>query len=79
MSATSDPVDAPLIHADDRYFWDGVAERRLLIQRCTACGQKVHLLRARLGLCLPCQDQKFVWNGGDEAVVVYDPSEEEEK
>jgi hypothetical protein len=50
--------------------------------RCTACGQTVHLLCARLGLCFPCHDErydrKFVWNGGDESVVVYDPRRDEE-
>jgi hypothetical protein len=32
-------VFAPTPDADDRYFWDGVAERKLLLQKCSACGQ----------------------------------------
>ncbi|WP_246150500.1 OB-fold domain-containing protein [Streptomyces qinzhouensis] len=29
----------PVVNRDNAGFWDGVAERRLLIQRCTACGR----------------------------------------
>ncbi|MFG2293105.1 bifunctional MaoC family dehydratase N-terminal/OB-fold nucleic acid binding domain-containing protein [Streptomyces sp. NPDC048603] len=31
------PRPRPVINRDNRGFWDGVAEHRLLIQRCTAC------------------------------------------
>jgi uncharacterized OB-fold protein len=31
-------VIAPTPDADDRYFWDGVAERKLLLQTCSSCG-----------------------------------------
>ena len=51
VSATSDPIDAPIIHADDRYFWDGVAERRLLIQHCTECGTLRHPPSPMCGNC----------------------------
>ena len=52
VSATSDPIDdAPIIHADDRYFWAGVAERRLLIQHCTACGTLRHPPSPMCGNC----------------------------
>ncbi|MEU7557287.1 bifunctional MaoC family dehydratase N-terminal/OB-fold nucleic acid binding domain-containing protein [Streptomyces eurythermus] len=32
----------PVINRDNAGFWQGVAERRLLIQRCTACGTLRH-------------------------------------
>jgi uncharacterized protein len=51
VSATSDPIDAPIIHADDRYFWAGVAERRLLIQHCTVCGMLRHPPSPMCGYC----------------------------
>jgi hypothetical protein len=38
VSGISEPVVSP----DDRYFWDGVAGRRLLIQRCTGCATLRH-------------------------------------
>lgn len=28
----------PVVNRDNRGFWDGIAEHRLLIQRCTGCG-----------------------------------------
>jgi uncharacterized protein len=31
-------VIAPAVEHDDEYFWNGVAERRLLLQRCASCG-----------------------------------------
>jgi uncharacterized OB-fold protein len=51
VSGTSDPVAAPIVHTDDRYFWDGVAEHRLLIQRCTACGTLRHPPSPMCGNC----------------------------
>lgn len=33
---------APSMTADTQFFWDGVREHRLLIQRCTACGSLRH-------------------------------------
>jgi uncharacterized OB-fold protein len=32
------PVIAPTPNTDDQYFWDGVEQRRLLLQRCSGCG-----------------------------------------
>jgi uncharacterized OB-fold protein len=32
----------PGITHDNRFFWDGVAARKLLIQRCTACHRLQH-------------------------------------
>ena len=36
------PVIAPTPDADDAYFWEGVAHKKLLLQRCAACGQLRH-------------------------------------
>lgn len=32
----------PVPDADDRYFWDGVAEHRLLLQQCAVCATLRH-------------------------------------
>ena len=32
------PVIAPTPDADDAYFWEGVARKKLLLQRCASCG-----------------------------------------
>ena len=37
MSESPIRVISPTPDADDRYFWDGVAERKLLLQRCADC------------------------------------------
>lgn len=36
------PHPRPAITHDNRFFWAGLAERRLLIQRCGACGRLRH-------------------------------------
>lgn len=51
MSGTSEPAVAPIVHWDDRYFWDGVAEHRLLIQRCAQCGTLRHPPSPMCGAC----------------------------
>jgi len=43
--------EAPVRSPDDAFFWDGVAERRLLIQRCTACGGLRHPPAPMCGDC----------------------------
>jgi len=35
-------VVPPVTDADTRFFWDGVREGRLLIQRCSGCGELRH-------------------------------------
>ncbi|HVM66326.1 MAG TPA: zinc ribbon domain-containing protein, partial [Acidimicrobiales bacterium] len=35
-------VVAPVTDADNRFFWDGVRDGRLLIQRCSGCGAVRH-------------------------------------
>jgi uncharacterized protein len=41
----------PVVAEDDRYFWDGVAEHRLLVQRCAACGTLRHPPSPMCGNC----------------------------
>ena len=38
MPAPIPPAPGP----DDRYFWDGVEDRKLLLQRCADCGRLRH-------------------------------------
>jgi len=35
-------VVPPVTDDDNRFFWQGVAEGRLLLQRCSACGELRH-------------------------------------
>ena len=32
-------VAAPVADEDSQFYWDGLRERRLLVQRCTKCGR----------------------------------------
>lgn len=43
--------EAPVVSPDDTFFWDGVAERRLLIQRCADCGALRHPPAPMCGEC----------------------------
>jgi uncharacterized OB-fold protein len=36
------PVIPPVPDADDAYFWDGVAQHKLLLQSCADCGALRH-------------------------------------
>jgi uncharacterized protein len=48
--------ERPLINPDNQYFWDGVAEGKLLVQRCDDCGTLRHPSRP---MCEKCQS--FRW------------------
>jgi uncharacterized OB-fold protein len=48
---------APSVTADTQFFWDGVKEHRLLIQRCVACGTLRHPPRP---MCPTCHS--FEWD-----------------
>ncbi len=41
----------PPVNRDNRFFWDGVAEGRLLVQRCGGCGTRRHPPRPMCGRC----------------------------
>jgi len=42
---------APSMSPDTRFFWDGLKEHRLLIQRCTGCGALRHPPRPMCPRC----------------------------
>jgi len=42
---------APSMSPDTQFFWDGLKEHRLLIQRCTACGALRHPPRPMCPAC----------------------------
>jgi uncharacterized OB-fold protein len=56
---SADVADYPPIPEPDyltRFFWDGVAEHRLLIQRCGACGTYIHYPRPICPTCRSMED-----------------------
>jgi uncharacterized OB-fold protein len=48
--------ERPLINVDNRYFWDGVAQGLLLVQKCSDCGVLRHPSRP---MCSACQSLKW--------------------
>jgi hypothetical protein len=42
LSSARAPHPRPGITHDTRFFWEGLRERRLLIQRCVRCGRLQH-------------------------------------
>jgi uncharacterized protein len=50
-------VISPTPDADDQYFWDGVAEGKLLLQRCAGCGM---LRQPPSPMCPECNSLE--WN-----------------
>lgn len=55
MTETSTPTAPPPLPRPDettQFFWDGVAEHELWIQRCQACGHYIHYPKI---LCRYCQ------------------------
>ncbi len=51
------PVIAPTPDADDQYFWDGVAQGKLLLQQCSACSE---IRQPPLPMCPHCSSLE--WN-----------------
>lgn len=51
MDPSSLPRPRTVVNADNAFFWDGVRERALLIQRCTSCDALRHPPRPMCGHC----------------------------
>ena len=51
MSAALPERLGPTVTPDTQFFWDGLRERRLLIQRCDGCGVLRHPPRPLCPLC----------------------------
>lgn len=60
----------PVINRDNAGFWEGVGRRRLLIQRCTACGTLRFPWLPGCGAC-GCPDWDTVESGGEGTVYSY--------
>lgn len=61
---------APTTTPDSRFFWDGLREHRLLVQRCGACGALRHPPRP---MCPTCNSLELdtIDAGGAGTVVSY--------
>jgi hypothetical protein len=60
--------DLPTIEPESQPFWDAARERRLLIQRCGACGVAQHYPRA---LCATCWSDQVAWEEASGRATLY--------
>jgi uncharacterized protein len=54
---------APSMTSDTQFFWDGLKEHRLLIQRCTGCGTLRHPPRPMCPACRSLEWDTVVASG----------------
>jgi len=68
VSAATPLPPKPVADRDTQPFWDAVAERRLVVQRCSKCGRWIWQPRP---LCPTCHAADPVWTdvSGDARVV----------
>jgi uncharacterized OB-fold protein len=52
------PAKAPVVNVETQQFWDGTAEGRIDLPRCTQCGLVVWYPRA---ICPDCHSDALVW------------------
>jgi uncharacterized OB-fold protein len=64
------PVPMPEPDAITQFFWDGVKDHKLLIQRCNTCGRYIHWPREFCRFCLS-KDLAPVPVSGRGTVVTY--------
>ena len=51
MASQERKIPAPQVTPETRPFWDAAAEGRLMIKKCTSCGQVHHYPRSICPLC----------------------------
>jgi uncharacterized OB-fold protein len=56
-------VIPPVPDADDQFFWDGVAARTLLLERCASCKTKRHPPSPMCSVCLSTERESFAASG----------------
>jgi uncharacterized OB-fold protein len=64
----SDPLDHPAVNAETRPYWEAAREGRLLIKRCTACGEPHFYPRAQ---CPFCRSPETEWIEASGDGVIY--------
>lgn len=64
----SEQIPMPLADGDSRVFWEGVAQHKLLIQRCDACQQYIFYPRS---LCPHCFSDALSWVQAEGAGTIY--------
>jgi uncharacterized OB-fold protein len=70
MPTTERKIPAPPLNSETKLFWDAASQGRLVIKRCTACGQSHYYPRA---LCPFCGSDATEWQpaSGNGAIYSY--------
>ncbi len=68
MTAEPRKIRAPEINPESRPFWDAATDSRLMIKRCTACGQAHYYPRS---ICPLCGSPDTVWEQSQGLGTIY--------
>ena len=68
MAATERKIPAPPANPETKAFWEAAAQGKLLIKRCTSCGQSHYYPRA---LCPFCGSDRTEWKDSAGRGVIY--------
>ena len=68
MPVTQRKIPAPPANPETTAFWDAARQGKLLVKRCTACGQSHYYPRA---LCPFCGSAATEWQASAGAGVIY--------
>jgi uncharacterized OB-fold protein len=68
MSPTERTIPGPSVNPETKPFWDAAAAGKLLVKRCTACGERHHYPRA---ICPHCGSDKTEWTEASGRGTVY--------
>ena len=68
MSGQPRKIPAPQITPETQPFWDAAAAGRLLVKRCTACGERHHYPRS---ICPFCGSDRTEWTEASGRGAVY--------
>ena len=68
MSPTERTIPGPSVNPETKPFWDAAAAGKLLVKRCTACGERHHYPRA---ICPHCGSDKTEWTEASGRGIVY--------
>ena len=68
MQSQERKIQAPQPNPETKPFWDAAAAGKLLVKRCTACGERHHYPRA---ICPHCGSDKTEWTEASGRGTIY--------
>ncbi|HEV7914221.1 MAG TPA: Zn-ribbon domain-containing OB-fold protein, partial [Albitalea sp.] len=68
MTVKQRRIPSPTVYPETEAFWDAAVEGRLLVKRCTACGEHHHFPRS---ICPFCFSDKTEWRDASGRGTIY--------